>query len=151
MSYFETYKIITPFLKLSMKNVILLFLSLIFLFACSSQKRIFETINEKNAHRIRSFDETNIESMVTFYFASRIRNDEQWRKVLPDSSEWSSRMKHSIAKHNQWKFVEFKNLGIYKGQYGTYVKVYFMIEVNGKKDGGKDDVELRRENDRWKR
>ena len=96
------------------------------------------TITIENASQIDTYDTDDIESMVIYYFASRIRKDNKWLEVLPDSTAWSSRMSYSIKRHNEWDFIEFKNLGLYTGKYGgTYVKVFFEIEINGKRDGGK--------------
>jgi hypothetical protein len=132
-----------------MKGLFTVILSSFMLFSCSPEVGVFDTINTENAEYFTTFDSTNIESMVTYYFASRIRNDEEWRNVLPDSSEWSDRMQYSIGKHNEWKFVEFKNLGIKHTDYGTSVKVYFLINVNGKNEGGEDDVEIIKVNNKW--
>lgn len=132
-----------------MKTRVLIFLCSAALFSCSPKIGIFETINARNAHRIRSYDDNNIESKVTFYFASRIRNDQEWRKVLPDSTEWSRRMRASIEKHNRWKFIEFQNKGFHESTYGGVVDVYFVIEIDGRRDGGTDGVELKKVNDKW--
>ena len=132
-----------------MKTILTSLLLIIVANVCA-QDLIRKTITAENAAAIKTFDADDIESMVTYYFASRIRKDNQWLEVLPDSTEWSSRMAYAINRHNQWNFVEFKNLGIYTGKYGgTYVKVYFVIEMEGRRDGGEDDVELKKVNDKW--
>jgi hypothetical protein len=132
-----------------MRKAALLFSFLVSLCFCSPRVGTFDRIDAGNAGSVTSFDENDIESMVTFYFASRIRGDQDWRKVLPDSTQWSDRMKHSIARHNEWKFVEFQNKKLYTGNYGTYVKVHFTIEYKGRQDGGDDDVELEKQDGRW--
>lgn len=118
--------------------------------ACSQTINIKDKITTQNAHLITEFDENDIESMVTYYFASRIRKDEKWREVLPESTKWSSRMKYSIEEHDKWNFLDFKNLGFYTGKYGSsYVKVHFTIEYKGRRDDGTDEVELKKENGKW--
>jgi hypothetical protein len=130
-------------------RIILTSIFLTFFLQSYSQDLIKSTITVKNAALINTYDINDIESMVTYYFASRVRNDDEWKKVIPDSTEWSSRMVYSLNKHNQWNFVEFKNLGFYSGEHGSGVKVYFKIEVNGHIYDGKDDVELKKKNNRW--
>lgn len=131
-----------------MRYSLLLLISCISFLGCSQIDKM-DKITTENAHLVTEYNEDDIESMVTYYFASRIRKDDDWKKVLPDPSRWSSRMQYSIKTHNQWNFVEFKNLGLYKGKYGSYVKVHITIEFEGRRDGGQDDVELQMENGRW--
>ncbi len=130
-------------------NLTLLSIVLLTNTGCSQSVGVKDKITTSNAHLITDFDSEDIESLVTYYFASRIRQDNEWMKALPDSSTWSGRMKASIKRHNEWNFIEFQNLGLYEGKYGTYVKVYFQIEMNGRTDEGEDDVEIRKENGRW--
>jgi hypothetical protein len=127
----------------------LVILVLLTLCSCAEKIGIKETITTENAHLVTDFDENDIESMVTYYFASRIRKDDKWKLVLLNAAAWSPRMRYSISKHNKWNFVEFKNLGLYEGEYGTYIKVYFMIEMDGRRDGGEDDVELKKYTGKW--
>ena len=102
-----------------------------------------------NPESITSFDENDIESMVTYYFASRIRGDKKWKEVLPPEEEWNGRMKRKIEKHNGWKFLDFKNLGYSEGKYGQYVKVHVTIEYKGRQDGGEDEVEVSNKSGKW--
>jgi len=128
------------------------FLLLFMCIVCTSYAQkidVKDKITPKNAHLVTDFDATDIESMVTYYFASRIRKDDKWKEVVPNPKEWSSRMKYSINKHNGWKFLEFKNLGFYEDENGSYVKVYIAIDFRGRKDGGEDEVELGRKNGKW--
>lgn len=116
------------------------------LIGCSSQSiDTKEKITAENAHLVKDFDIDDVESLVTYYFASRIRKDDKWKSALPPSTEWSARMKGSIKRHNEWNFVEFQNLGLHDG---SYVKVRFVIEIDGKRDGGEDEVELGERNGR---
>lgn len=133
-----------------MKNPILTCtFSLLALISFSQEINENDTITKLNAQLITSFDKSDIESMVTYYFASRIRGDEKWKEVLPDPSLWTDRMIYSIEKHNQLNFTKYKNLGFYEGEYGAYVKVFIWVEMNGKSDGGIDDVTLKQENGQW--
>lgn len=108
-----------------------------------------DTITKENAHLITSYDENDIESMVTYYFASRIRGDEKWKEVLPDPQLWTDRMLYSIDKHNRLNFTKFKNIGFYESLGGWYVKVFVWVEMDGRADGGQDDVTLKKEGDKW--
>jgi len=124
-------------------------LSILFSNVHAQKVGVKEKITIENAHLVKEYNKDDIESLVTYYFASRIRKDDKWINVLPKSTEWSSRMKTSIDEHNKWNFVEFKNLGLYKGKYGTYVKVYFVIDIKGHREGGEDEVEITEKNGKW--
>jgi len=107
-------------------------------------------ITAENAHTITSFSDDNPESMVTYFYASKIRGDEKGRDVLPDESQWSDRMNYSLNKYSHWNFkvfdlVEKKRYAIDK----WWIKVYFEIEVNGEQDGGTDEVTLSFDGSKW--
>jgi hypothetical protein len=123
----------------------------VFLFttSCSSVGKR-DIITVENAAKVTKYDENDIESMVTYYFASRIRKDEDWKNVLPDSERWSEKMKISINIHNQTEFIEFQNKGFAENNHGAYVNVNFKIKnKRGKVKGGNDEVELKKSNDKW--
>ena len=138
-----------------MRTIIILTLLLLCVISKGQSKYFKDTITIENAPKIVDFEKNNIESMVNYYYASRIRKDNKWKEVLKDSSEWSSRMKSNIQKHNQfWEIIKFKNLGLTTNKNGyVSVKVYLLIKINdgGKQfiDGGVDDVEISKLNGLW--
>ncbi len=142
-----------------MKNYLGLLLIAVLLIGCSEEssegtkeKNGVATkaiINKSNADQIKSFDENDIESMVTYYFASRVRHDNKWKDALPDPSKWSPRMKYSLESHGQWNFIEFQNLGFIEGKNGSYVRVRMKIEYKGREQEGEDEVELEKVNGKW--
>lgn len=142
-----------------MKYLFFILLPLIALTGCTESASTQSTdtkpvgVNDKitvdNADLVTEFDESDIESMVTYYFASRIRKDDKWKEVLPESVLWSNRMKRSIEEHNKWNFVEFQNIGLQGSEYGWSVKVYMMLEFNEEKDDGYDEVEVEQVSDKW--
>lgn len=107
------------------------------------------SITIDNAKSFKTFNKTDIGSMVDYYFASRIRGDQEWKKVLPDSSLWSSRMSGSIAKHNKWTFINYKNLGLHNSDYGASFKVDFCIQGQTDTECGEDSVEISKNGDEW--
>lgn len=128
---------------------LLLFL---FIFSCTNGTKVGvkKLITKDNAHLITTFDENDIESMVTYYFSSRIRQDDKWKQVLPPENTWSDRMKYSIAKHNKLTFFEFLNLGFGKNKYGNHhVKIWAKVGMNNEKDEGEDFVQIRKVNNKW--
>jgi hypothetical protein len=132
----------------AMKYLLIIF-TLCSSFAAGAQVSKGDTITKSNAHLITTFDTNDIESMITYYFASRIRGDKKWMEVMPDTSLWSRRMWVSVSRHNAWNFTRFVNLGRQRSETMEVVKVYFAIAYNGREDEGVDDVELRWEGTRW--
>jgi hypothetical protein len=111
-----------------------------------AQYNLGDTLTPQNAAQITTFDTLDINSMVTYYFASRLRGDDLWRKALPDSSQWTERMKYSLNRHGQWQFLQVVNHGLKFYQHLAYVEVYMHIAVNGEEDDGVDEVEIDIEN-----
>ena len=88
--------------------------------------------------------------MVNYFYASRIRGDEKWKNVLQPENEWSDRLKYSLEKYEKWKFTNFHL--VKKKRYseaGWWIGVYFEIEVNGKTDGGNDEVTMEFNGSEW--
>jgi hypothetical protein len=45
---------------------------------------------------------------VTYFFASKIRGDDDWKKVLEPENTWSKRMLYSLDKCEKWTFTAFR-------------------------------------------
>ncbi|MFK7783464.1 MAG: tetratricopeptide repeat protein [Crocinitomicaceae bacterium] len=107
-------------------------------------------INEANASDFMDFSTDDPESMVKYFYASKIRGDEKWKNVLQSESQWSSRLKYSLDKYEKWKFVNFHLVKKKRhSESGWWIAVYFDIEVNGDTDGGIDEVSLRFNGSEW--
>jgi hypothetical protein len=67
-----------------------------------------QVITAENAKSITSFDKSDVESMVTYFYASKIRGDDDWKKVLEPENTWSKRMLYSLDKCEKWTFTAFR-------------------------------------------
>lgn len=85
------------------KLFILIFLNTVFSLT-GQTKDIYRKITKATAKSIKTFNENDICSMVTYYYASCIRKDDKWKLVLQDPKYWSDRMKDSI------KNIIYRNL-----------------------------------------
>ncbi|MCJ8290292.1 MAG: tetratricopeptide repeat protein [Crocinitomicaceae bacterium] len=102
-----------------------------------------DVIDATNALLFTEFSNDDPESMVNYFYASRIRGDEKWRDVLQPESQWSDRLKYSLAKYEKWNFVNFRLVKKKRhSESGWWIGAYFEIEVNGHKDGGNDEISL---------
>lgn len=106
-------------------------------------------IDSTNAHTIQSFENTP-ESIVTFFYASKIRNDEKWKKVVLPEPERSNRLKSKLEKYDKWKFIKFRLVSkkIYSDT-DLGIKINMEIEVGGEKEKGEDVVEVNLIDGKW--
>lgn len=106
-------------------------------------------ITEDNASTIDNFENTP-ESIVTYFYASKIRKDNKWEKVLPNEDNRSERLKRKLITYEDWTIVRFQLVS--KTEYSKdnlWVKVFFEIEYNGQKDSGTDEVTIKLINGKW--
>lgn len=104
-----------------------------------------------NAKEVTSFSTKDPESMLIYFYSSRIRGDDKWMEVLPPKEQWSSRLKYSIEKYENWKFTKFQLRRKKKyAEKSWWFDVYFEIEVQGQKDDGTDECDLRSNGTSWK-
>lgn len=109
-----------------------------------------DVIDQTNASVFTDFSTDNPESMVEYFYASKIRGDEKWKDVLQPEDKWSSRLKYSLDKYENWKFVNFHLVKKKRhSESGWWIAVYFEIEYNGRKDGGTDEVSLQFNGSEW--
>jgi hypothetical protein len=100
-----------------------------------------QVITAENAKSITSFDKSDVESMVTYFYASKIRGDDDWKKVLEPENTWSKRMLYSLDKYEKWTFTAFRlDRKKMHAQDWWWINVHFEIEVSGETDGGFDEV-----------
>ena len=109
-----------------------------------------DVIDQTNASVYEGFSTDNPESMVEYFYASRIRGDEKWKDVLQSEDLWSERLKYSLNKYEHWKFINFHLVKKKRhSESGWWIAVYFEIEVNGRIDGGTDEVSLEFNGSKW--
>lgn len=110
-----------------------------------------ENVTPENAVKITTFSDDDPESMILYFYASHIRGDNRWRKVVPIESEWSNRLKYQLKEYQSWKLIRFRLVNKIKkfSSNRLWIKVYFTFEVNGHEDGGEDEVILEQQNGKW--
>ena len=97
-------------------------------------------ITSDNANSIDSF-ENNLESIVIFFYASKIRNDKEWQKVIPTEEFRSYWLKQKLEDYDLWTFTKFQLIS--RTEYSPnkfWVKAFFEIEYKGEIDGKIDEV-----------
>ena len=106
-------------------------------------------LDNTNAKTIKSYENTP-ESVVTYFYASKIRGDDKWKEVMIPESEWDERVKYKVEKYSKWTITKFQLREKKKsGETSYYIKIYMEIEVDGKKDGGEDTVTVKMINGKW--
>jgi len=106
-------------------------------------------ITEDNVSTIDNFENTP-ESIVTYFYASKIRKDNKWEKVLPNEDNRSERLKRKLIAYEEWTIVRFQLVS--KTEYSKdnlWVKVFFEIDYYGQKDSGTDEVTIKLINGKW--
>ncbi len=106
-------------------------------------------ITTQNAPEISSF-KNNPESIITYFFASKIRQDNSWREVLPEEKNWTKRLRYKVKKYENWTIKEFQLRK--KNEYEKdkmWVEIFMKIEYQGKIESGTDEVELEKINGKW--
>lgn len=94
----------------------------------------------ENAKDVNTFQNTP-ESVVIYFFASRIRKDKEWEKVCPTPDKRTDELKRGLEEYNKWtftkcRFVEKKEFEKNK----FWVKVYMEINIDGETDNGEDEA-----------
>ena len=108
-----------------------------------------QLITIENAHKIDSLKNTPA-SIVTYFYASKIRKDNKWKKVIPLEENRSERLKRKLITYSKWTITQFKLVS--KTSYEKdklWIKVFFEIEYKGQKDSGTDDVTVELINGKW--
>lgn len=89
------------------------------------------------------------DAAVVHYLASRVRGDERYRETL--TADCDRRCALKLKDHDGWKFLAFRLVG--KKEYApgrVWVKVWFEIEFEGRRDAGIDEFDLREEQDGYR-
>lgn len=107
-------------------------------------------ITQANAQGIDTFDSSIPESVVTYFYASKIRGDRSWEEVLPDKKSRSERLKRKLLAYEEWKIIQFKLVGQAEAAKNKlWVKIFMVIEYQGKTESGEDEVTIERIDGKW--
>ena len=101
-------------------------------------------IDQANATEYLTFENTP-ESVVTFFYASKIRNDKQWLEVVPLKENRSIRLSNKLDHYHQCTFTRFRLIGKKDDlDNRLWLKIYMEIENDGEvnKAVSKVSVEL---------
>jgi hypothetical protein len=149
----------------------LLFIPLALLFACDSETtpesgtpavdaseeaesgnsliQLTTPITKENAADVKTFDNSP-ESVVMYFYASRIRGDKDWEKVCQQPDERTDRMNRKLEDYEQWTILEYKFVSkVDKSDDRAYVKLWMKISVDGETDEGEDEAEVELINGKW--
>lgn len=106
-------------------------------------------IDIKSAQKIKEFENTPA-SLVTYFYASRIRKDRKWKKVLPKEKLWSRRLVSALREYKNWTFTKFRLVSKKEHSSGKiWLKIWIEIEYKGCKDSGTDEVSLELIDGKW--
>tara|TARA_Y100000739_G_C20507385_1_gene417887 strand:- start:526 stop:1020 length:495 start_codon:yes stop_codon:yes gene_type:complete len=143
-------------LKLNrMKLILTLLLNLIVIISFSQSKYTWEKyenpllIKNDSTANIDDFENTP-ESIVTYFYASKIRKDSKWEKVIPNEDNRSENLKKELSFYENFAFTQFQLVS--KTEYSKNelgIKVFFEIEYDGKKKSGTDGVTVKLINGKW--
>ncbi len=138
-----------------MKKYFTFFLLLIVSISFSQNDETWELLSDaplittQNAPEISRF-KNNPESIITYFYASKIRQDNLWREVLPKEKNWTERLRYKVKKYENWTIKEFQLRK--KNEYEKdkmWVEIFMKIEYQGKTDSGTDEVELEKIEGKW--
>ncbi|EAY27880.1 hypothetical protein [Microscilla marina] len=106
-------------------------------------------IEAKSARKVRRF-KNKPGSLVTYFYASKIRQDQKWKKVLPKKTPWSRRLTYALNKYKDWTFTKFRLVSKKEHKPSKlWVKIWVEIEYKGRKDSGTDEVSLELIDGKW--
>jgi hypothetical protein len=106
-------------------------------------------ITVENAATFTSYENT-LESVLNYFYASRIRKDSEWRKVILILDPMPDRLAYELNKYDTWTITKFNLVSKTEFEPGKFwVKVNIEIIVNGRTDGGIDDAEVQFIDGKW--
>lgn len=106
-------------------------------------------ITVQNAAEYKTYENTP-ESVLNFFYASRIRKDKEWEKVVPMPENRSEELDLELERYGTWTITSFHLVSISVVKHTkAFVKVYFKIEMNGKSEDGVDTARLKIIDGKW--
>ena len=131
------------------------FLILVFVLGCNSKTQKPKSLSPdaeitiENAKQVTAFENTP-ESIVMYFFASRIRKDNEWEKVCPEEGMQTRAFMRKIAEYSSWTFTKYhfvRKEEVEKDKY--WVTIYMEIIYEGKTDDGEDQVTVELMDGKW--
>lgn len=101
-------------------------------------------ITASNASTFISYENT-LESVVNYFFASQIRKDNEWEKVVSSPQERTELMQHILHKYETRTVTKFQLLGKVeheRGKFWVFVKVEMMGNGKINNVSGRLEIEL---------
>ena len=106
-------------------------------------------ITDDNANGVTSFENTP-ESIVMYFFASKIRKDNEWEKVCLPKDQRSDKLKRGLDEYNNWGFTKYRFVDKKEFDKGKFwVKIYMSITYEGATDDGEDEVTVEMIDGNW--
>lgn len=108
-------------------------------------------MDANTAYSIVSYDAKDAESVTRYFYASRIRGTQDWRKVTVKlESEWTVKMKEALSASAYWKFKKVGLQQIRKMFEGEIrIKIYYEADEKGKLKKGTGEVVLQKIDNKW--
>lgn len=138
-----------------MKSVLFLLLVFFTRVSHSQTEQVWIKIEEPplitvdNASSFEVYENTP-ESVLNYFYASRIRKDREWEKVVPLPEDRSEELDLQLERYNTWTITNFHLVSISVSKYTkALVKVYFKIEMNGRSEDGVDTAKLKIIDGKW--
>ena len=97
-------------------------------------------INTANAAEITAYENTP-ESVVMYFYASRIRQDNAWEEVCIPAAERGPKFENGLEKYATWKFESCRF--VCKEEFrpnAWWVTIDMQINFNGDVEGGEDEA-----------
>lgn len=106
-------------------------------------------ITVDNAKQVTSFDDSP-ESVVMYFYASRIRKDNEWEKVCPPADKRSERLNRGLTEYNNWTFTKYHFVKKEEENPNKlWLTVYFSIIYEGDTDDGEDQIQVEKIDGKW--
>jgi hypothetical protein len=106
-------------------------------------------ITTENAKQVVAFDNSP-ESVVMYFFASRIRKDKEWEKVCLPTDQRSDKMKRKLEKYDQWTFTKYRYVSKKEFEPNKFwVTIHMAISVDGDADEGEDEATVEKIDGKW--
>jgi hypothetical protein len=106
-------------------------------------------ITAENANQVTGFENTP-ESVLMYFYASRIRKDNAWEKVCLPEQQRSDYMKRQLEKYAGWNITKYQYVSKKEFEPGKFwVNLYMEIIFNGRADDGHDEATVEKIDGRW--
>jgi hypothetical protein len=136
-------------------RVCMYIVTLVFLAGCSSKKAQQKPlppeteITSENAKQVVAFDNSP-ESVVMYFYASRIRKDNDWEKVCQSADQRSDKMKRKLEEYSKWTFTKYRYVSKKEFEPNKFwVTIHMAITVEGDSDEGEDEATVELIDGKW--